>query len=72
MMATVNYYGEEPLNVSLRKKCAARLVDTEPVQKGKRRRTLKPAILDNGVRIMIRSSSVRMKISSAYRIDGIF
>ena len=54
MMATVNYYGEEPLNVSLPQKVKCKIVETEPVQKGQTAaNSFKPAILDNGVRIMI-------------------
>ncbi len=54
MMATVEYYGEEALNVSLPQKVRCKVVDTEPVQKGQTAaNSFKPAILDNGVRIMI-------------------
>lgn len=54
MMATVEYYGEEALNVSLPQKVRCQVVDTEPVQKGQTAaNSFKPAILDNGVRIMI-------------------
>jgi elongation factor P len=54
MMATVEYYGEEPLNVSLPQKVRCKVMETEPVQKGQTAaNSFKPAILDNGVRIMI-------------------
>lgn len=54
MTATVNYYGDEALNVTLPQKVKCRIVDTEPVQKGQTAaNSFKPAILDNGVRIMI-------------------
>ena len=54
MMATVNYFGEEPLNVTLPQKVKCKIVETEPVQKGQTAaNSFKPAILDNGVRIMI-------------------
>ena len=54
MTATVNYYGDEPLNVSLPQKVKCKVVETEPVQKGQTAaNSFKPAILDNGVRIMI-------------------
>ena len=54
MIATVNYFGEEPLNVSIPQKVRCKVVDTEPVQKGQTAaNSFKPAILDNGVRIMI-------------------
>ena len=54
MTATVRYYGEEALSVALPQKVRCRVVDTEPVQKGQTAaNSFKPAILDNGVRIMI-------------------
>jgi elongation factor P len=54
MMATVQYFGEEPLNVTIPQKVRCKVVDTEPVQKGQTAaNSFKPAILDNGVRIMI-------------------
>ena len=54
MMATVRYYGEEPLSVALPQKVTCRIMETEPVQKGQTATSsFKPAILDNGVRIMI-------------------
>ena len=54
MTATVNYYGDEPLNVTLPQKVRCKVVETEPVQKGQTAaNSFKPAILDNGVRIMI-------------------
>ncbi|MGB8812132.1 MAG: elongation factor P [Paracoccaceae bacterium] len=54
MTATVEYYGDEPLNVSIPQKVKCRVVETEPVQKGQTAaNSFKPAILDNGVRIMI-------------------
>ena len=54
MMATVQYFGEEALNVSIPQKVRCKVVDTEPVQKGQTAaNSFKPAILDNGVRIMI-------------------
>ena len=34
MTATVNYYGDEPLNVTLPQKVRCKVVETEPVQKG--------------------------------------
>ncbi len=54
MTATIQYYGEEPLNVSIPQKVRCKVVETEPVQKGQTATSsFKPAILDNGVRIMI-------------------
>ena len=54
MSATVQYYGEEALNVTIPQKVRCKVVDTEPVQRGQTAaNSFKPAILDNGVRIMI-------------------
>lgn len=54
MTATVQYFGEEALNVKIPQKVRCKVVDTEPVQKGQTAaNSFKPAILDNGVRIMI-------------------
>ncbi len=54
MTATVQYYGDEALSVQIPQKVKCRVVDTEPVQKGQTAaNSFKPAILDNGVRIMI-------------------
>jgi elongation factor P len=54
MTAKLQYYGEEALNVTLPQKVRCKVVDTEPVQKGQTAaNSFKPAILDNGVRIMI-------------------
>ncbi|MFZ1661743.1 MAG: elongation factor P [Paracoccaceae bacterium] len=54
MTATVQYYGEEALSVQIPQKVICRVVETEPVVKGQTAaNSFKPAILDNGVRIMI-------------------
>jgi elongation factor P len=54
MTAQIQYYGDEALTVSLPQKVRCRVVETEPVQKGQTAaNSFKPAILDNGVRIMI-------------------
>jgi elongation factor P len=54
MTATVQYFGEEALSVQIPQKVKCRVVDTEPVQRGQTAaNSFKPAILDNGVRIMI-------------------
>ncbi|MDH2326318.1 elongation factor P [Falsirhodobacter xinxiangensis] len=54
MTAAVEYYGEEALNVALPQKVTCRVVETEPVQNGQTAaKGYKPAILDNGVRIMV-------------------
>ncbi|TWI33270.1 elongation factor P [Paracoccus sulfuroxidans] len=54
MVATMEYYGDEALSVRLPQKVICRIVETEPVVKGQTAaNSFKPAILDNGVRIMI-------------------
>ena len=54
MTATVEYFGEEALTVSLPQKVTCLVVETEPVVKGQTATSsYKPAILDNGVRIMV-------------------
>ena len=54
MTATIEYYGEEALNVSLPAKVTCVVAETEPVVKGQTAaKSFKPAVLDNGVRIMI-------------------
>ncbi|MCC5962473.1 MAG: elongation factor P [Rhodobacteraceae bacterium] len=54
MTVTVEYYGEEPLNVSLPQKVICKVVETEPVVKGQTAaNSFKPALLDNGVRVLV-------------------
>jgi elongation factor P len=54
MTATVQYYGDEALSVKLPQKVVCKVVETEPVVKGQTAASsYKPAILDNGVRIMV-------------------
>lgn len=54
MAATIEYYGEEALSVSIPQKVTCTIAETEPVVKGQTAaNSYKPAILDNGVRIMI-------------------
>lgn len=54
MSATIEYFGDEALSVRLPQKVICKIVETEPVQKGQTAaNSFKPAILDNGVRIMI-------------------
>ena len=54
MTATVEYFGEEALTVSLPRKVTCLVVETDPVVKGQTATSsYKPAILDNGVRIMV-------------------
>ena len=54
MTVSVQYYGEEPLNVTIPQKVQCRVAETEPVQNGQTAsKSYKPAVLDNGVRIMV-------------------
>jgi elongation factor P len=54
MTATVQYYGDEALSVAIPQKVTCRVVETEPVQNGQSAsKSYKPAVLDNGVRIMV-------------------
>ena len=54
MMVTIEYFGEEALNVSVPQKVICIVKDTEPAIKGQTAaNSYKPAILDNGLRIMI-------------------
>jgi elongation factor P len=54
MVATIEYYGDEALSVQLPQKVVCKVVETEPVVKGQTAaNSYKPAILDNGVRIMV-------------------
>ncbi|MEM9031409.1 MAG: elongation factor P, partial [Pseudomonadota bacterium] len=48
------YYEAEALNASLPQKVTCTIVETEPVVKGQTAaNSFKPAVLDNGVRVMI-------------------
>lgn len=54
MTVAVEYYGEEALNVALPQKVTCVVAETEPVVKGQTAaNSYKPAILDNGVRVMV-------------------
>lgn len=54
MTAKIEYYGDEPLSVALPQKVICKIVETEPVVKGQTAaNSFKPAILDNGIRLMI-------------------
>lgn len=54
MMAAVEYYGDEALSVRIPQKVICKVVETEPVLNGQTAaKSFKPAILDNGVRVMI-------------------
>ena len=54
MMVTIEYFGEEALNISVPQKITCVVKDTEPAIKGQTAaNSYNPAILDNGLRIMI-------------------
>lgn len=54
MIAVIEYYDSEALNVSLPQKVTCMVTETEPVIKGQTAsKSFKPAVLDNGVRIMV-------------------
>lgn len=54
MTALVEYYGEEALSLQIPQKVTCTVTETEPVVKGQTAaNSYKPAILDNGVRLMV-------------------
>jgi len=54
MTITVEFHEDEALNATLPQKVTCRIVETEPVVKGQTATgSFKPAVLDNGVRIMV-------------------
>jgi elongation factor P len=54
MTVTIEYYGEEALNMAIPQKVTCTITETEPVVKGQTAaNSYKPAILDNGVRMMV-------------------
>lgn len=54
MVAKIEYYEEEPLSVSLPETVICQVVETEPTVKGQTvSSSYKPALLDNGVRVMV-------------------
>lgn len=54
MTATLQMFNGAPVSVTLPQRIAAEIVETEPVVKGQTASgSYKPAILDNGVRIMV-------------------
>ena len=54
MMVQIEYYEAEALNARLPQKVTCRIVETEPVVKGQTAaNSFKPAVLDNGVRVMV-------------------
>ena len=54
MTVQIEYYGQEALHAKLPQKVTCRIVETEPVVKGQTAaNSFKPAVLDNGVRVMV-------------------
>jgi len=54
MMVKIEYYEAEALNATLPQKVICKIVETEPVVKGQTAaNSFKPAVLDNGVRVMV-------------------
>ena len=54
MIATIEYHESEALSMTLPDKVTCRIVETEPVVKGQTAaNSFKPAVLDNGVKIMV-------------------
>ncbi len=54
MTVVIEYYEDEALNVTVPQKVTCKVVETEPVVKGQTAaNSFKPALLDNGVRVMV-------------------
>lgn len=54
MTVVIEYYEAEALNVTVPQKVTCKIVETEPVVKGQTAaNSFKPAILDNGVKVMV-------------------
>lgn len=54
MTCHIEYFGDEALNVTLPQKVTCTVAETEPVVNGQTAaKSFKPAILDNGLRVMI-------------------
>ena len=54
MTIVVEFYDEEALNATVPQKVTCKIVETEPVVKGQTAaNSFKPAILDNGVKVMV-------------------
>ena len=54
MTVTIEYYDSEALSASLPQKVTCKIVETEPAVKGQTAaNSFKPAVLDNGVRVMV-------------------
>lgn len=54
MIVAIEFYEEEALSASLPEKVTCTIEETEPVVKGQTAaNSFKPAVLDNGVRVMV-------------------
>jgi len=54
MTVKIEYFGDEALTITLPQKVTCTVVETEPVVKGQTAaNSFKPAVLDNGVRVMV-------------------
>jgi elongation factor P len=54
MMVKIEYHDSEALSAALPQKVVCKIVETEPVVKGQTAaNSFKPAVLDNGVRVMV-------------------
>lgn len=54
MTVKIEYFGDEALNMQIPPKVTCRIAETDPVVKGQTAaNSFKPAILDNGLRIMV-------------------
>ena len=54
MTAVIEYHEDEALSATLPQKVTCKVVETEPVVKGQTAaKSFKPALLDNGVRVMV-------------------
>ncbi|MHA3916491.1 elongation factor P [Halovulum sp. GXIMD14793] len=54
MMVTIEYYESEALSAALPQKVTCKVAETEPAVKGQTAaNSFKPAVLDNGVRVMV-------------------
>lgn len=54
MMAVIEYHDDEALSATLPQKVTCKVVETEPAVKGQTAaKSFKPAILDNGIKVMV-------------------
>ena len=64
MMVKIEYYEAEALSMTLPDRVTCMIVETEPVVKGQTAaNSFKPAVLDNGVKVMVPPSSARTRPS---------